>query len=155
MLIPYPVLSVLWSPMSEIPKIGRRTIYFWTLLVFILLQLPIGYAVNMPMFLVFRALTGLFGSPALATGGGPITDLYNQAQSAYGVCGTVFGPIIGGFLTPVKGWRWAIWVVTWLGAFVLAMLFFLPPGNQCSEYLVQKSEEIEESHRRRPIEESV
>lgn len=114
---------MLWSPMSEIPSIGRRGIYFWTMLLYVLLQLPTGFAVNMPMFLVFRVITGFFGSPALATGGGTITDMYDASQSAYGicilgffgVCGPVFGPIIGGFLAPVKGWRWTIWVSRRLG----------------------------------------
>lgn len=60
--------------MSEIPRLGRGGIYFWTLLAFVLLQLPTGFAVNMPMFLVFRLLTGFFGSPCLATGGATIAD---------------------------------------------------------------------------------
>jgi MFS transporter, DHA1 family, multidrug resistance protein len=94
---------MLWSPMSEMTKVGRSIIYFCTVLAFVLLQLPTGYAVNMPMFLVFRFLTGFAGSPALATGGGTIADMYDPAHTAYGfvfwgwfgICGPVFGPIIG------------------------------------------------------------
>jgi len=86
--------------MSEMPKIGRNGIYFWTLLAFVLLQLPTGFAMNMRMFLVFRTFTGFFGSPALATGGATIADMYGPAQVAYGICiwgsfgvmGPVFGP---------------------------------------------------------------
>ncbi|KIV85784.1 hypothetical protein PV11_01442 [Exophiala sideris] len=63
------------SPLSEMPTIGRSGIYFWTFLFFVLLQLPTGYAVNMPMFLVFRYITGFLGSPALATGGATIADI--------------------------------------------------------------------------------
>ena len=55
--------------MSEIPTIGRRRIYFWTLFVSVLLQLPTGYAVNMNTLLVFRFLSGFLGGPVLATGG--------------------------------------------------------------------------------------
>lgn len=133
--------------MSEIPRIGRRSIYFWTMLLYVLLQLPTGFAVDMPMFLIFRVITGFFGSPALATGGGTITDMYSPSQSAYGicilgffgVCGPVFGPIIGGFLAPVKGWRWTIWVVAWLGVFVVVMLFFLLPETSAPNILYRRA----------------
>lgn len=73
---------MLWSPMSEIPSIGRNGIYFWTFLAFVLLQLPCGYAVNMPMFLIFRFIAGFVGSPALATGGATIADMYDPARAA-------------------------------------------------------------------------
>ena len=76
---------MLWSPMSENPKLGSGGIYFWTLLIFVLLQFPIGFAVNMTMFLVFRVLTGFFGSPSLATGGATIADVYDPARVAYGI----------------------------------------------------------------------
>lgn len=139
---------MLWSPLSEMPKIGRRSIYFWTLLIFVLLQLPTGFAADMPMFLIFRVLTGFFGSPALATGGGTITDMYDSAGSAYGicilgffgVCGPVFGPIVGGFLAPVKGWRWTIWVVAWLGTLVLVVLFFFSPETSAANILYRRAE---------------
>ena len=82
----YGIGPMLWSPMSEMATLGRTGIYLWTFLVFVLLQLPTGFAVNMPMFLVFRVLTGFFGSPCLATGGGTIADIYDPARVAYGIC---------------------------------------------------------------------
>ena len=85
--------------MSEIPTIGRSRIYFWTLLVFVLLQLPTGYAVNMAMLLVFRFLTGFFGGPVLATGGATLMDMYPPVEVPYwiGIYGAsgVLGPVLG------------------------------------------------------------
>jgi DHA1 family multidrug resistance protein-like MFS transporter len=52
--------------MSEIPTIGRSRMYFWTLFVFVLLQLPSGYAVHMAILLIFRFLSGFFGRTVLA-----------------------------------------------------------------------------------------
>ena len=72
--------------MSEMPKLGRNDVYFWTFFAFVLLQLPTGFAVNMSMFLVFRLLTGFVGSPALATGGATLGDMYDPASVAYGIC---------------------------------------------------------------------
>ncbi len=138
---------MLWSPLSEMPRFGRQGIYFWTIFTYILLQLPTGYAVNMPMFGIFRVLTGFFGSPALATGGGTIADMYDPARSAYGivvlgffgVMGPVFGPIVGNFLAPAKGWRWTIWVVTWLSTAVLVLLFFLLPETSAANILYRRA----------------
>ncbi|KAK6852223.1 major facilitator superfamily domain-containing protein [Apiospora arundinis] len=99
---------MLWSPLSEMPKIGRSGIFFWTLFAFILLQLPVGFAPNVAVFLVFRWLTGFCGSPCLSTGGGTITDIYEPTAVPFllciwasaGICGPVFGPIIGGLPRP-------------------------------------------------------
>jgi DHA1 family multidrug resistance protein-like MFS transporter len=141
---------MLWSPMSEIPRLGRSGIYFWTLFAFILLQLPTGYAVNMPMFLVFRWVTGFVGSPALATGGATIGDIYDPARAAYaicmwasfGVCGPVFGPILGGYAAPVKGWRWTIWIFTWLCTVVLIIIFFLLPETSAANILYRRAKRL-------------
>jgi DHA1 family multidrug resistance protein-like MFS transporter len=139
--------------MSEMPTLGRSGIYFWTLLAFVLLQLPTGFAVNMPMFLVFRLLTGFFGSPCLATGGGTIMDIFDPARVAYaiciwgsfGICGPVFGPIIGGFMAPTKGWRWTIWVITWLCSLVLILLFFLLPETSSANILYRRAKRLREA----------
>lgn len=136
--------------MSEMPTLGRTAIYFWTLLAFVLLQLPTGFAANMPMFLVFRWLTGFLGSPCLATGGGTITDIYDPARVAYwiciwgsfGICGPVFGPIIGGFVVPAKGWRWTVWVIAWLCSLVLIMLFFLMPETSSANILYRRAQRL-------------
>lgn len=63
----YGLGPLLWSPMSEIPQIGRNPVYIATLVVFVALQVPTALAGNLGTLLAFRFLTGLFGSPALAT----------------------------------------------------------------------------------------
>ena len=151
----YGLGPMLWSPLSEMPTVGRGGIYFWTLLIFVLLQLPTGFAVNMPMFLVFRVLTGFFGSPCLATGGGTIIDMYNPAQGAYaipiwgsfGILGPVVGPIIGGYVVPAKGWRWTIWVVTWMCAAVLIMMTFLMPETSEANILYRRAKRLRRATR--------
>jgi MFS transporter, DHA1 family, multidrug resistance protein len=74
---------MLWSPMSEVPQIGRNLIYVGTLLIFVLFQIPTALAVNFGMLLAFRFLTGFFGSPCLATGGATIGDMYTARKRAY------------------------------------------------------------------------
>jgi DHA1 family multidrug resistance protein-like MFS transporter len=136
--------------MSEIPQLGRSMIYFWTLLAFVLLQLPTGFATNMPMFLVFRFITGFIGSPPLATGGATIVDLFDAGHipygiclyASFGVCGPVFGPVIGGYVATARGWRWTIWVVTWLCAVVAMLLFFALPETSASNILYRRANRI-------------
>jgi len=71
---------MVWAPMSEIPQIGRNPIYIGTLVVFVFFQFAVIYAKNFGMLLAFRFLTGLFGSPVLATGGASLGDMYKPAK---------------------------------------------------------------------------
>lgn len=63
----YGLGPLIWSPMSEVPQIGQNLVYIFTLAVFVVLQVPTALAGNLGTLLVFRFLTGFFGSPALAT----------------------------------------------------------------------------------------
>ncbi|EED14917.1 caffeine resistance protein, putative [Talaromyces stipitatus ATCC 10500] len=146
----YGLGPMLFSPMSEIPTIGRSRIYFWTLFAFVLLQLPTGYAINMAMLLVFRFLTGFFGGPVLAIGGATIIDMYPPIEVPYwigiygasGVLGPVLGPLVGGFAAQAKGWRWPIWELTWLCAVVLVVLFFFMPETSAANILYRRAKRL-------------
>ncbi|KAK8068657.1 MFS general substrate transporter [Apiospora saccharicola] len=161
----YGMGPMLWSPLSEMPRFGRSGIFFWTLLGFILFQLPAGFAPNIAVFLVFRWVTGFCGSPCLATGGGTITDVFDPTVVPYllctwvstGIWGPVFGPIIGGYLAPARGWRWTIWFFTWLCSLVLIVMFFLFPETSTPNILLKRAQRMphrehapEKSFRDRP-----
>jgi MFS transporter, DHA1 family, multidrug resistance protein len=100
----YAIGPMLWSPMSEIPQIGRNPVYILTLAVFVAFQVPTALAKNFGMLLAFRFLTGFIGSPSLATGGASVGDMYTPAKRTYGlavwgvgaVCGPTLGPLVGG-----------------------------------------------------------
>ena len=121
----YGLGPMIWAPMSEIPQIGRNPIYIGTLAVFVIFQVPTALAVNFAMLLCFRFLTGFIGSPALATGGASIGDMFAPNKRAYGigirgisaVCGPVLGPLVGGFATQAEGRSWTIWELMWLCGF--------------------------------------
>lgn len=146
----YGLGPMLWSPLSEIATLGRSGIYFWTLLAFVLLQLPVGLAPDMPVFFVFRLLAGFCGSPCLSTGGGTLADLYDGARVAYALCiwaaagvgGPVFGPIVGGYLAPARGWRWTIWAFTCLCSLVLVAFFFLLPETSAANILYKRAKRL-------------
>lgn len=66
---------LLFSPLSEIPYIGRNPIYIITFTIFILLTVGTALCDSFSGFLVLRFLQGFFGSPCLATGAATLTDM--------------------------------------------------------------------------------
>ncbi|TVY93904.1 Caffeine resistance protein [Lachnellula willkommii] len=130
----YGLGPMLWSPMSEIPQIGRNFVYIPTLIVFVFLQFAVIYAKNFGMLLAFRFLTGFFGSPVLATGGATLADMY--------ICGPVLGPLIGGFAAQHEGWKWPIWELLWLSGFSLLLMIFLLPETSSSNILYRRSRRL-------------
>ncbi|KAI0482647.1 MFS transporter [Xylariaceae sp. FL0804] len=146
----YGLGPMLWSPMSEIPQVGRNPVYLPTLLLFVVLQVPTALATNFGMLLAFRFLTGFVGSPSLATGGASVGDMYSPAKRTYGlavwgigaVCGPTLGPLVGGFAAEAKGWRWPIWELMWLSGGTLLVLVFCLPETSSANILYRRTRRL-------------
>ncbi|KAK8117412.1 uncharacterized protein PG998_005693 [Apiospora kogelbergensis] len=141
---------MLWSPLSEMPKVGRSGIFFWTLFAFILLQLPVGFAPNVAVFLIFRWLTGFCGKPLpvdrrryyhryIRTDRGPFITLHMGLGRNMRAR---LRPHHRGYLAPAKGWRWTIWVFTWLCILVLLTMFFLFPETSAANILYRRAKRL-------------
>ena len=137
-VIGYGIGPMFLSPLSEIPQLGRTTVYILSLALFVVLQVPTALAKNLGALLPLRFLAGFAGSPALATGGASLSDVWAPEYRAVvvglwsvaGVSGPVLGPLIGGFATQAKGWTWTIWILLWMGGATLVFLsFFLPESS--------------------------
>ena len=76
----YGLGPLLFSPLSEIPIIGRNPPYIITFGLFVILCVPTALVENIGGLLVLRFLQGFFGSPCLATGGATFGDMYNLFQ---------------------------------------------------------------------------
>ena len=106
------------APLSEL--YGRRRLYHWTNLLFLIFTMACAVSTNLDMLIVFRFFAGATGSAVLTMGGGTIADLFIQEQRGTAMAiwsmgpllGPVVGPIAGGFLSQAKGWRWVFWVIT-------------------------------------------
>lgn len=118
-IIGYGIGPMFWSPLSEIPSIGRNIPYVLGMTLFMIISIPTALAKNIGGLLFLRFLQGLFGSPILSTGGASLTDiadLYTKPYSLFtwaisSLAGPSLGTIIAGFTTPVTGWRWSLWLI--------------------------------------------
>lgn len=91
--------GMIFSPIGEIPQIGKNHVYIPTVVLYILLQLPILLSNNMAVILVFRFLTGMLASPTLSLGGGSVADLWSSRLLGYPMVtydgATAFGTFCG------------------------------------------------------------
>lgn len=118
-IVGYGVGPMFWSPLSEIPPIGRNRPYVVGMTLFVIVSIPTALAKNIGGLLFLRFLQGLFGSPILSTGGASLTsiaDVYAKPYSLFtwaisSLAGPPLGTIIAGLTTPVMGWRWSLWLI--------------------------------------------
>ncbi|RDW76310.1 MFS transporter [Aspergillus mulundensis] len=141
---------LIWSPLSELANIGRNPIYILTLFAFLCLNFAVVYAQNFGMLLAFRFLTGFIGSPALATGGASMGDIWSPNTRDYmivvwgtfAIAAPVLGPMVGGFASSANGWTWTMWQLIWVSAFALVALFFLLPETYGPNILYRRARRL-------------
>lgn len=91
----YGIGPLLFSPLSEIPRIGRSPVYIITMLLFVILSIPTVLVDNYPGLMILRFLQGFFGSPCLASGGASMGDLYDMLYLPFGLMGWVAAAFCG------------------------------------------------------------
>ncbi len=119
---------MLLGPLSEF--YGRRPVYIVSYTAFTLLGLPVSFANNLAVFLIFRFLTGFCGSAFLSVAGGSVSDIFAASDifvpmSIYTngpFLGPVFGPLLSGFINQNTNWRWTFWTINIWSAVMLAIL---------------------------------
>ncbi|CAK5264110.1 unnamed protein product [Mycena citricolor] len=124
-VLAYAIGPMFLSPLQELPIFGRNPVYIGSLLLFIVFQIPLVFAKNIHTVLALRFMTGFFGSPALATGGASMADIFPASQLAYvvgvwalGACaGPIAGPVVGGFAAQAESWRWPMLELVWITSF--------------------------------------
>lgn len=102
----------LWAPLSEV--YGRKILFVTTHTCMVAFVAASAGANSMAALLVFRFLTGMFGSSPLTNSGGVIADMFPATQRGLAMIffctapfmGPVLGPTIGGFISMNVGWRW-------------------------------------------------
>lgn len=149
-VLAYGIGPLLWSPLSEVPFIGRNPPYLLTFAIFVILLVPTALVDNFPGLVVLRFLLGFFGSPCLATGGASLQDMYSLIKLPYvlslwalaATCGPALGPIISGFSVAAENWRWSQWELLWLAGPVWLVLFLFLPETSPSTILLRRAERL-------------
>ena len=86
---------LIFSPLSEIPIIGRNPVYIITMFLFVIISIPTAFVGNFGGLLVLRFLQGFFGSPCLASGGASIGDMYSLISLPYALMAWVSAAYCG------------------------------------------------------------
>lgn len=131
-LLGFAVGPLVIAPLSE--TYGRQPVYIISMFLFVICQLACALSTNVGMLLAFRFLAGCAGSTPVTIGGSTIGDMFPKenrggAMAVWGMgaqLGPILGPVIGGFLSQAKGWRWVFWLLTIVsGAALLLGAIFL------------------------------
>ncbi|KAM0328629.1 hypothetical protein ACHAQA_005041 [Verticillium albo-atrum] len=119
------------APVSEMW--GRRPLYIWGNIFFVLFSVGTALSQNMDMMMAFRFLMGLAGSVPITIGSGSIADIMpvemrGRAMSAWALgplLGPCIGPVAGGYLIKGASWRWVYWLVCIVGGLCIPPSYFL------------------------------
>jgi DHA1 family multidrug resistance protein-like MFS transporter len=149
-VLAYGMGPMLFSPLTEIPSIGRGLPYTITLAIFVILLVPTALVNNFPGLVILRFLLGFFGSPCLATGPASLGDMFPLQKLPYAMSfwafvatsGPAVGPLISGYSVPSKNWRWSSWEMLWLSAPVLIGMFFFVPETAHSTILLRRAQRL-------------
>ncbi|KAJ6072148.1 hypothetical protein N7499_010162 [Penicillium canescens] len=146
----YGVGPLIFSPLSEIPSIGRSPVYCVTMFLFVIISIPLPMVENFAGLLVLRFLQGFFGSPCLATGGATMQDIYSATYLPFALsvwvtaayCGPALGPLLSGFAVDKIGWRWSLWEILWGAAPVFAVMFLFLPETSTPTLLRRRARHL-------------
>ncbi|KAI7217711.1 MFS transporter [Hortaea werneckii] len=131
-LLGYCAGPLIWAPLSEF--YGRRWIFYGTFLCYFAFNFLCAFTPNFGGLLVGRFLTGTFASAALSNAPGVLADIWGPIERGNAMAlfsmmtfiGPALGPVISGFLELKKDWRWNFYVLLWLAAGTILIMWSLP-----------------------------
>ncbi|RFU31895.1 hypothetical protein B7463_g4428, partial [Scytalidium lignicola] len=132
-LVGYIFGPIVFAPLSE--TYGRRRIMQYTFVLFTIFIMATALSPNWAAFLLFRMFTGIAASSPIAVIGGVYADIYDDpvargrtmAVFISGTCvGPLTAPIISGFITPERGWRWSFWIALVIAGATLIPIYLFP-----------------------------
>lgn len=141
---------MLFSPLSEIAVVGRNLPYIITFGLFVILAVPTALADSYGGLITLRLITGIMSSPALATGGATMGDMYDLLKLPYALsvwvaaafCAPALGPLLSGFAVMNENWRWSLWIILWLSAPVWLLMFFFMPETSAGNILLRRAQRL-------------
>lgn len=139
-----------FSPISEMPRLGRNIPYFASFFLFILMTVGAATVDNFAGFIVLRFLQGLVGGPVLATGGASAGDLYSMLKVPYAMAawtagafaGPSLGPLMQGFAVEKSTWRWPLYEMLIVSVLTFVLLAFCLPETNADTILLYRAQRL-------------
>ncbi|KAH7310701.1 major facilitator superfamily domain-containing protein [Stachybotrys elegans] len=149
-VLAYGIGPMVFSPLSEIPLIGRNLTYAPTFVIYVLLCIPQSLTNNFPGLLVIRFLLGFFGSPCLATGAATFSDMYDLSYMTYCLAcwagavtlGPALAPVVAGFSVSHTNWHWFGWEMMWLSAPICIVMCISMPETSADNILLRRARRL-------------
>jgi DHA2 family multidrug resistance protein len=122
-------------------RFGRKQYLLFSLIGFTIASVLCGLAPNLVALILARVLQGLCGGGLLAKAQSILFETFPKkelpaAQALFGIgviAGPALGPVLGGYLTDMLGWRWIFFINLPFGILAVIMtILFLPrdtPGQ--------------------------
>ncbi|CAO1616315.1 unnamed protein product [Sympodiomycopsis kandeliae] len=149
-ILGYAIGPLFLSPPSDIPALGRGIPYWTSMLALVLFNVGAAVTTSYPGLIILRLLAGMAGSPALATGGATMQDIWSDLVvaraialwAAGAVCGPSLAPIIAGFAAMNVSWRLPYWISVALSGLGLLNVFFLLPETLSANILLRRAQRL-------------
>lgn len=146
-LLGYCAGPLVFAPLSEF--YGRRWIFYITFLLYFAFNFLCAFTPNFAGLLVGRFITGTMASCSLSNAPGVLADIWGPVErgnalalfSMMTFAGPALGPVISGFLQLTENWRWTFYVLLWLSAATIPLMFTLPETLP-SQVLINKARRI-------------
>ena len=128
LLLAFGVSQLFWGPLSD--RFGRRPILLWGLSAYTLAAVGAAFAPSMDLLIALRTLQGAAMGAAVMCARAIVRDLYSPMDGARamsrGLTGlgviACAGPLLGGLLSDLFGWRVALLAPAVFGAASLAVI---------------------------------
>ncbi|KJA16284.1 hypothetical protein HYPSUDRAFT_147887 [Hypholoma sublateritium FD-334 SS-4] len=119
------LFPLMWSAISEVK--GRKLVYVLSLALFTLGSIIVALSKHIAPVIGFRCLQAAGSSAVMAIGAASLADIFEPAErgTKMGVyyiaplLGPAVGPVFGGILTSVWGWRAIFWFLSLLSGVTL------------------------------------
>jgi multidrug resistance protein len=131
------IASLVWGQVSD--RFGRRITLLVALITFMIVTIGCVYSPNVTVLLVLRTIQGGVVSATAVVGQSLIADIYTEETrgSAAGLfflpfnVAPIIGPLIGGPLSSVFGWRSTfVFLAIYTFFAIIALLILLPETHQ-------------------------
>lgn len=140
---------LLWGPLSE--RYGRKNPIFGAYILFIIFQIPVAVARNLPTIFIFRFLAGAFGASPVVINSATFADYWaptdrGKATAIYSLTvylGPCMGPIVGSFAVHSHlRWPWTAWFTMILGVFTGILAYTFVPETYEPELIKRKAKRL-------------